>query len=70
MIKARKGDVVILGLSRMNIERLMEDQPIRFEGDELGFPGKTFYILFGETEQTIVNELNDLNGKPAQVKLN
>lgn len=64
MIKARSGDVVILGLSRENINRLMDDQPIRFDGDVLGFPGETFYIVFGETEQAIAADLVKLKHAP------
>ncbi|MBF3951895.1 hypothetical protein ISG27_12695 [Burkholderia pseudomallei] len=57
MMKARAGNAIIIGLSRLNIEKLMHDLPIKFEGDELGVPGKTFYILFGETEQEIYDLL-------------
>lgn len=57
MIKARSGDLVIFGLSRLNIERLQEGKPIAFDGDVVGLAGTRILILFGETEQTIMREL-------------
>ncbi len=57
MIKARAGSLVLLGLSRANVERLMNDQPIRFDGAELGLPGFVFVIMGGETEQAIADVL-------------
>lgn len=57
MIKARAAQHVILGLSRMNVERLMQDMPIRFDGAEVGVPGITFVIVGGETEQAIEADL-------------
>jgi hypothetical protein len=54
VIKARGGNVVLLGLSRMNVERLEGGMPIRFDGAEVGAPGLAFLIVFGETEQAIV----------------
>jgi hypothetical protein len=49
--------MVILGLSKANIERLQEGKPIFFEGSEVGLPGQAFAITFGETEQVILSEL-------------
>jgi hypothetical protein len=57
MVKARSGDLVIFGLSRVNLEKLQEGKPIAFDGDEVGLTGKRFLILFGETENDIVLEL-------------
>lgn len=57
MIKARGGNVVLLGLSRMNVERLMADMPILIDGAEVGLPGIKLAIIFGETEEQIAQEL-------------
>ncbi len=62
MIKATSGDTIILGLSRTNIERLQAGQPISFDGATIGLEGKTFVILFGETEKTIMQELESAVG--------
>lgn len=59
MIKARAGSLVLLGLSRANVERLMKDQPIRFDGAELGLPGIVFVIMGGETEQVMADQLRE-----------
>ena len=58
MIKARAGNMVIFGLSRLNIEKLQEGKPIHFDGKEVGINGQTFTIVFGETEEKIVDDLN------------
>jgi hypothetical protein len=67
MIKARGEGLVLLGLSRMNVERLMGDMPIRFAGEEIGLPGITFVIVGGETEQTIADQLGELIGPETKV---
>lgn len=60
MIKARAsfgGDpVLIIGLSRLNVERLLDGMPIRFNASELGLPPLTVLILGGETEDSITEE--------------
>ncbi|MGF6641796.1 hypothetical protein [Paraburkholderia sp. MM6662-R1] len=58
MIKARAGDTVILGLSRLNLKKLQEGKPIMFDGAEVGLSGQRFVIVFGETESAIIAELN------------
>ncbi len=57
MLKARGGNMVLIGLSRMNVERLLDDMPIRFAGEEVGIPGLVFVIVGGETEQAIAEQL-------------
>lgn len=65
MIIARAGSekepVLMLGLARVNIERLQADQPIKItrksHGD--GIPeGWTIIIMFGETEREMVKALS------------
>lgn len=59
MIRARAGSLVLLGLSRVNVERLMAGQPIRVHGDDpaIGLPGVTIVLMYGETEDAIEAEL-------------
>ena len=57
MIKARAGNAVIFGLSRLNLEKLQEGKPIAFDGGEVGLDGTRIMIMFGETENDIVREL-------------
>lgn len=58
MVKAKIGDMVVLGLSRENIERLQEGNPILFDGAEVQLPGR-IAIMFGETELAIRQMLID-----------
>jgi hypothetical protein len=58
MLKLRKGPLIILGLSKINLERLQKDQPIQIMGEELEIPGVRFVICYGETEHDIVQDLN------------
>lgn len=62
MIKARAGDYVIFGLSKMNLEKLQEGKPIAFDGAEVGMPGMQFLIMYGETELVIIHELQGAMG--------
>ena len=57
MIKARIGDTVIFGLSRLNLEKLQEGKPIMFDGEQVGIEGTKLVIMFGETEQAIMDDL-------------
>jgi hypothetical protein len=56
MIRAKSGNVIVLGLSRVNCERLMAGMPISLDATELGFNGR-IVIFFGETEQAMAAEL-------------
>lgn len=64
MIKASAKDpktgknVMILGLSEMNIEKLKNGYPIRFDSDNFGVPGKVF-IFYGKTEQSMFDDLKN-----------
>ena len=61
MLKARSGKVVILGLTKVNVERLQQGAPIFFDATELGLPeGTKILITYGETEQAILTELNQM----------
>jgi hypothetical protein len=57
VIKARSGNSLIFGLSRMNIERLKQGSPIAIDCAELGHPNLHILIMYGETELAIIHEL-------------
>lgn len=61
MIKAVMGvgaqTHIVIGLSRLNCERLLDNQPISFDGASVGVPGRMITILGGETEDDIVEDL-------------
>lgn len=54
-VKLANGDW-ILGLSRMNIERLQEGKPIKVRNEETQI-GCDIYIMAGETEDSIAKDL-------------
>lgn len=53
MIKALKGNMIVLGLSEENIKRLQTDQPIKFNLQELGLPDYDVFIFTAKDEQTM-----------------
>jgi hypothetical protein len=58
-----EGDLLVLGLSRVNVGRLVSGQPIKVtretHGD--GIPANwTIIIYYGETEQAMADELKQL----------
>lgn len=64
MIKAiarrEDGDeLLILGLSKGNIEKLKENLPICFKKQDLKGCKYDVLIVYGDTEEAIVNELNN-----------
>ena len=59
--------VVILGLSKVNIERLQKGQPIQFPGSDVSLKGVEFIILAGDTEQSMQHELEELIGEKTKV---
>ena len=50
MLILREDNLVTIGLSRRNIELLLEGNPIRFDGAEAGLPGVSFRIFAGQAE--------------------
>lgn len=59
MIKLRKGDTVVFGLTDENVERLKKGQPIQFNMTELGLPNQTVIIIHGKDEQTFREMFKD-----------
>jgi hypothetical protein len=69
MIKARKGTILLLGLSDENMKRLAKDQPIKFKLQDLRLdPAKLdqyeVIIFNGRTEDSIALSIQELS-KPA-----
>lgn len=60
-LKGQRGDrpFVMLGLSAGNIARLKEGKPVQILKEELGI-GFDIGIMYGETEQAIVDELQSI----------
>lgn len=62
MFKARGrtgqgNDLVYLGLTGENVTRLAADEPITFNLSELGLPAVQVVIVYGKTENAIVEQL-------------
>lgn len=47
------------GLTRENITRLMQDEPIKIDTTDLGLAPGTLLLFFGETEEAIYDSLKD-----------
>jgi hypothetical protein len=69
MIKGRMGNVVLIGLSRMNTERLLKDMPIKFDGADVALPGLTFVIIGGESEPELMAQLQKAGLIDAETKI-
>lgn len=62
MIKARAGNVVILGLEARNVELLKEGKPMYIKLAELGLPDIVVAIVYGDTHQDIVAQIEATTG--------
>ena len=62
-------EIILLGLTRENLARLAEGQPIRVSAEQhAGFPPNlVITILFGETERAIIEQLRPLIGDGTKV---
>lgn len=60
MIKAvcNGGQLILLGLSHQNLDRLRQGKPIKIAGRDLGITGD-IVIFSGETEQSMSWELRE-----------
>jgi hypothetical protein len=65
-----QGDMLLLGLSRENVNRLTAGQPITITSEQLAALGiplqRPIVIHFGETEQAIVDEVQS-HGVPLEL---
>lgn len=57
-------DTVFLGLDRESIRRLLDNQPIKFNGAQIGIRGVTFVILAGETLDDVQEDLRAIGVVP------
>lgn len=57
MLKARKGDDLIFGLSARNVELLMEGKPISIDLTQLGLDKGRVFIFYGATEEAMKQDL-------------
>lgn len=69
MVKAITGNMILLGLSDVNMERLKQDQPIRFNLQELGLnlPKMDVVIFNGRTEESMQEDLKPYFGPDATI---
>lgn len=59
MVKASKGNLIILGLSDENLERLKSGQPIKFNLAELSMGDIDVFIFHGKTEQAMYEMMKE-----------
>lgn len=59
MIKLRKGNLMVIGLSDENMRRIKENQLVKFNMKVLGFPDIEVYIFNGKDEQTMAKMFKD-----------
>lgn len=70
MIKARSGNLLILGLEAMNVERLKAGNPMLIKLSELGVPNTDLRVVitYGDTQEEILAQLErDLGLKPPSI---
>jgi hypothetical protein len=63
--------VILLGLSRENVDRLMDDQPIRVNLAEItghALPALWVALMGGETDEDIRKQLEDTSALPAVLR--
>ena len=53
------GRVMVLGITKENVRRLQEGQPIRVRGEEVGVPNVTIVIMYGEDNKAIGKQLEE-----------
>lgn len=67
MIKLRKDNKIILGLSDENLRRLKDDQPIKFNLKELGLEDVEVIIFNGKDESSMINTFIDNIGPNTKI---
>jgi hypothetical protein len=67
---AKYGDRTLIGfgISDANVAKLREGKPIHIHGEEVGVPNQDFLILWGETEESMREELAALIGEHTEVR--
>lgn len=59
MIKIRKGNILVFGITDENIERMKKDEPIKFNLNELGLDDITVYICRGKDEKELYEQFKE-----------
>lgn len=57
MLAGRKNNLLIFGLERGNIDKLLERKPIARKLDDFGLFGMAATIFFEETQQELIDTL-------------
>lgn len=73
MLKFKAGPLIGLGLSRANINLLLEGKPIRIylkDIDPTAAPDAQIALMFGETEEILFNELKAAGFISPKAKIN
>lgn len=68
MLKTRAGNVIIIGLSEKNLEKLKDKQPIFFKGGEVGVQ-QDFLIFYGQTERDLIDEIRPFMGPDTKTRI-
>lgn len=70
MLKARKDNIIILGLSDVNVTKMKMDQPIRFNLRSLGadLPDLIVYIIHGKDEKVLKDLILPMMGPDIKVE--
>lgn len=67
MIKAKKENMMILGLSYENLRRLKNDEPIKFNMTDLGFGNIEVLIFTAKDEATMIDMMRDSIGPETKI---
>jgi len=59
--------IILLGLSEGNLQRLREKKPIHIHSEEFHIPDIDIVIMWGETEDALAKELGSLIGPETTV---
>lgn len=62
--REENGPLIVFGLSKMNIQKLQDGQPMKINLAELGMQGEV-YIFAGDTESSMMKDLEDGGLLPA-----
>jgi hypothetical protein len=63
-------ELMIIGLSHKNLEKLKQGQPIKCRASDFGCSGDIEIMIFsGESEQAMAREMHELIGPQTRVKI-
>lgn len=63
MLKARSGNLVLLGINDENVQRLQQGEPVHVKGEQLGLD-QDIVIAYHEDLNALASEFTDLMTKP------